>query len=549
MIPFTLGIICFLLSPQEAGGGEDKPDVTPVKSATEFAGLQFTDKELAELLPWAQENIKGFQALRNVPIENSLAPATLFSPHRPVSPVRTISNFSLDDLPSVQRPQDLKDLYWAEIPTLSSLIKTGQVSCVELTQLFLTRLREIDQQLHCVISFTEKRALAQAALLDADIAQGKYRGPLHGIPYGVKDLCSVKGTKTTWGAMPFKDQVLDQDATVVKRLDEAGAILIAKLTLGALAMGDIWYGGKTLSPWNTDFGSSGSSAGSAAAVGAGAIPFAIGSETLGSIVSPSTRCGNSSLRPTFGRVSKHGAMALSWSMDKLGPICRSLKDTAFVFSSIHGSDPKDLSAVDEHFDIPADVSVDGWKVGYSAKLFEKYPDHATVLTELKSIGVELIDTDLPAYPLWPLMIILFAESAAAFDDFTRNNLDDELVEQGSQAWPNTFRVARLIPAVDYIRAQRIRSLLMRDMNSIFGGLDAYVAPADDFTSLGITNLTGHPALVAPCGFEQNNMPRSITLTGHIYGESQLIALGRAWQEQSKYHLQRPPLKPVTDTGK
>ena len=533
-------------SPQDPSDSTPDKNLDQVRAAMKFAGLSMTDEELAQLLPWATNNIENFSALRAVDLDNGIAPATIFMPAGPVKMSPPLPE--PDSLPKVERPENLQELYWADIPTLSALLKSRQVTSMELTELFLKRLREVDESLFCVTSYTEKRALNQARERDQEIAQGRWRGPLHGIPYGLKDLCSVRGTKTTWGASPFKEQVIDIDAAVVRKLDNAGAVLIAKTTLGALAMGDIWYGGKTRSPWNTAVGSSGSSAGSAAAVAAGALPFAIGSETLGSIVSPSTLCGNSSLRPTFGRVSRTGAMALSWTMDKLGPMCRTLQDTAFVLDAIHGSDGIDMAAVDAKFDIPGKTDVSGWRVGYSPTHFENSPEHQEAITQLRRLGVELVEVELPKYPVWPLMIILFAECAAAFDEFTRENLDDELVEQGGNAWPNTFRVARLIPAVDYIRAQRIRTLLMRETNETFKDLIAFVSPAGNFETLGITNLTGHPALVAPCGF-RDGMPVSLTFNGNLFDESRLIALGRAWQEEGDFHLQRPPLKPLDETGK
>ena len=551
MMTFTL--IMALFSPHASDQGEARPpteepaqeatfDLENLKGAGLVASMKFTDEELAQLMPAAIDRIAHYEGMRSHSIENSVAPAFSFRPleSSPTFGDRTLA--TVDPLPEVKRPEDLRDLLWAEIPTLAALVKSKQVSCVELAELFLNRLQEIDPILHCVISYTEERALNQAKALDAELAEGKWRGFLHGIPYGVKDLCAVKGTKTSWGAMPYKDQVIEVDAAVVQKLDAAGAVLVAKTTLGALAMGDVWYGGKTLSPWNTERGSSGSSAGSASAVGAGALPFAIGSETLGSIVSPSRRCGNSSLRPTFGRVSRYGAMALSWSMDKLGPICRSLQDTALVLDAIEGADGLDLDCVDHSFESPGATSIEGWKIGYSAKVFDNSENHGHVLDQLKGLGAELVEVDLPDYPVWPMMVILFAESACAFDELTRSNRDDELVEQGPQAWPNSFRAARLIPAVEYIRAQRLRTLLMRDTAQALAGVDAFVAPAGDFHSLGITNLTGHPSLVAPCGFAENQMPRAITFIGHPYDEARLIALGSAWQAVTDYHEKRPTLE-------
>lgn len=549
----TFALIMALFSPHASEPGElEEPtgeatqeapfDGDDLKIASLVAGLKFTDEELAQLIPVAADRLSQYEGLRARELDNSVAPASIFRPIGIAPTVETRALTEADSLPEVKRPDDLGELYWAEISTLAALIKSRQVSCIELTDLFLKRLKEVDPILHCVISYTEERARAQARQLDEELAEGKWRGPLHGIPYGVKDLCAVQGTKTTWGAMPYKDQVIDIDATVVQKLDAAGAILVAKTTLGALAMGDIWYGGKTLSPWNTNRGSSGSSAGSAAAVGAGALPFAIGSETLGSIVSPSTRCGNSSLRPTFGRVSRYGAMALSWSMDKLGPICRSLQDTALVFDVIEGADGLDLDCVDRPFETPGSSSIEGWKIGYSKKVFDDAENHRHVLKQLRELGAELIEINLPEYPVWPMMVILFAESACAFDELTRSDRDDELVEQGPQAWPNSFRGARLIPAVEYIRAQRLRTLLMRDTAQVLATVDAFVAPAGDFQSLGITNLTGHPSLVAPCGFDESRMPRAITFIGHLYDEARLIALGNAWQSATDYHEKRPALE-------
>ncbi len=548
----VFGLVLALFSPQADGqGGEGVPiedvkaarpfDENELRQALKLVGLDYTDDELAQVLPAAIDRLGAYAALRSMAVDNSVAPASIFQPLESAITVTVDTLPGTDALPEVKRPEDLQQLLWAEIPVLASLIRSKQVSCVEMTELFLERLKEVDPVLHCVISYTEDRARARAKLLDEELAQGKWRGPLHGIPYGVKDLCAVKGTITSWGAMPYKDQVIEVDATVVQKLDAAGAILIAKTTLGALAMGDIWYGGKTLSPWNTDRGSSGSSAGSCSAVGAGALPFAIGSETLGSIVSPSTRCGNSSLRPTFGRVSRHGAMALSWSMDKLGPICRSLQDTAVVLDIIEGSDGNDRAVIDRPFEVPGETPIDGWKIGYSSAAFEKASSHRTVLEELESLGAELVEVQLPDYPVWPMMVILFAESACAFDELTRDGRDDELVEQGPQSWPNSFRAARLIPAVEYIRAQRLRTLLMRDTAKALAGVDAFVAPAGDFHSLAVTNLTGHPGLVAPCGFKKDRMPRAVTFVGHPYDEARLVALGSAWQRATSYHQQRPLL--------
>jgi Asp-tRNA(Asn)/Glu-tRNA(Gln) amidotransferase A subunit family amidase len=419
-------------------------------------------------------------------------------------------------------------------------------------------LKRFDSELHCVITLTEERAMTQARRADRELAKGIWRGPLHGVPWGAKDLLAVRGYPTTWGAAPFKDQVIDEDATVVRRLDEAGAVLVAKLTLGALAWGDVWYGEKTRNPWNTEQGSSGSSAGPGAATAAGLVGFSIGSETWGSIVSPSTRCGVSGLRPTFGRVSRHGGMALSWSMDKLGPMCRSVEDCALVLAAIEGDDGLDPAAVDRPFVWDADLDVRTLRVGYLKSLFEReleFGDEDTeedrqrarewlaadmeTLAALGSLGIELIPIELPDFPVSALSFILSAEAAAAFDELTRSGRDDELVRQIENAWPNVFRQARTIPAVEYIQANRARTVLMREMERLLDGLDCWVSPSFGGSNLLLTNLTGHPAVVVPNGFRSDGTPTSITFNGRLFGESRILALGRAYQEATGFHLRHP----------
>jgi Asp-tRNA(Asn)/Glu-tRNA(Gln) amidotransferase A subunit family amidase len=432
------------------------------------------------------------------------------------------------------------DLAFADLATLAALVRNRQVSSVELTELYLERLRLVDEQLLCVVTLTDERALTQAEARDKELAEGTWRGPLHGIPWGAKDLLAVAGYRTTWGTEPFVDQKLAGDATVVERLDHAGAVLIAKLTLGELAMGDKWFGGMTRNPWAPDKGSSGSSAGSAAATAAGGVAFSIGSETLGSIVSPSTVCGCSSLRPTFGRVSRQGAMALSWSMDKLGPICRSVRDAALVFDAIHGPDGLDPTVHDFPFEVPGPVDVHGWRVGVVEQAFEEHAEHAHVLEELKALGVDLVPITLPDYPVTEMCIVLQAEAATAFDELTRSGRDRLMAAQEANSWPNQFRSSRLIPAVEYLRANRLRTELMRAMHDAIAGVDAYVYPSFGGTSLVLTNLTGHPTVVAPDGFRDDGTPRSISFTGHLFGESRLLALAAAWQESTEFHLHHPP---------
>ena len=537
---------CFLIfySSLGAAGGaplDEEPVAPPqIEAAAKTAGLSFTDAEIEQALPGVIENLRGFEAMRKISLENSVFPAFTFSPLLPGIPLRAIPREGTPiALPEAKRPTDLETLAFADIPTLASLIKSRQVSCVELAELSLARLRALDPTLHCVVALTEERALARARVLDAELAEGKWRGPLHGIPYGAKDLFSARGAGTTWGARPFETQVIDADATVIEKLETAGAVLVAKLSLGALAMGDVWFGGKTRNPWDPIRGSSGSSAGSASAVAAGCVPFALGTETLGSIISPARRCGNSAIRPTYGRVSRHGAMALAWTMDKVGPMARSIHDAALVLAVISGPDGKDPTVVSLPCPAPPAIDPKGWKIGVPKGAFARSERHATVLDELRALGAEIVEIELPEYPVWEMMVILHAEAAAAFDDLTRSGRDDELTSQGPEAWPNLFRIARLIPAVEYIRASRLRTLLARDMDQVMAQIDLFVVPAFDGPSLGITNLTGHPSAIAPSGSHEDGRPYSVVFVGQLYDEPRLAAFVRAWQESTDYHRRHP----------
>jgi Asp-tRNA(Asn)/Glu-tRNA(Gln) amidotransferase A subunit family amidase len=392
---------------------------------------------------------------------------------------------------------------------------------------------------------TRERALEQAQQMDAELEQGIYRGPLHGIPYGAKDLLAVEGYKTTWGAAPYKDQEIDETATVVQKLDQAGAVLIAKTTLGALAYGDIWFGGRTNNPWNLEQGSSGSSAGSASGTAAGLFPFAIGTETLGSIVSPSTRNGTTGLRPTYGRVSRTGAMALSWTMDKIGPITRSAEDAALVFNAIYGPDGKDQTIVDLPFNFDATIDIKDLRIGYLKSAFEQ--DYwnkgrdSLVLETMKELGVKLIPIELPDYDAGPLRLILTAEGAAAFDQLILTDQDDLMQWQEPNAWPNTFRAAHFIPATEYINANRARYELIQKMDSVMQDVDVYISPAFGGGNLLVTNLTGHPSVVVPNGFTEDGSPTSITFVGDLFDEATLLSVARAYQEATDHHKKHPPL--------
>jgi Asp-tRNA(Asn)/Glu-tRNA(Gln) amidotransferase A subunit family amidase len=433
---------------------------------------------------------------------------------------------------------DGADLAFLPVTSLAALVRSRRVSSRELTKLYLERLRKYNPALHCVVEFTEDLALKQADRADREIAAGRYRGPLHGIPWGAKDLIAHPGYKTTWGAAPYKGQTLDVQATVARRLVDAGAVLIAKLTLGALAMGDKWFGGMTRNPWDASQGSSGSSAGSAASAAGGLVGFALGSETLGSIVSPCTRCGATGLRPTFGRVSRHGCMMLAFTMDKIGPIARSVEDCALVFGAIHGADGLDYSAVDQPFYWPPRRDLRSLRIGY---LEGDSPDRDE-LRVLRDLGLKPVAFKLPdKYPLEALRIILNAEAACAFDELTRQG-----VTEGLNAWPGIFRQALYITATDYLRANRVRTLVMREMEAVMSAIDVCVGFGGK--DLLLTNLTGHPSVVLPNGFRKDGdkeHPTALTFTGRLYGETDLLAVANAYQQATGFHLRRPPLDRLT----
>lgn len=538
-----------------AGCGEKISDNQPTRrdvAGTETVlGWQMTQAEVALMAPDLAEARDSYQDLRAHLLPNSVRPALRFDPELLTGPTAGLRERDRHwaTAPKLDRPADLNDLAFASITELSELIRTRQVSCVELTQLALDRLRRFDPTLHCVITLLPERALAQAREMDDLLADGQYLGPLHGIPYGVKDLLAVAGAPTTWGAAPYRDQTIDETATVVDLLDERGAVLVAKLSLGALAWGDVWFGGTTRNPWNTEQGSSGSSAGPASAVSAGLVTFAIGSETLGSIVSPSTRCGVTGLRPTFGRVSRAGAMTLSWSMDKLGPMARTVEDCAIVFDAIRGRDLNDPTTVDRPFPYDGGRGIAGQRIGYLADVFdEDYPGHdldAAALDVLRAAGAELVPLTLPVAELGvdpnDLAFILSAEAGAAFQELTLSNRDDELVRQIRYAWPNTFRAAQFIPAVEYIQANRQRTRLMALMARMFreAAVDVYVTPSLVGNSLLITNLTGHPQVVVPDGFTAPDAPHSISFVGSLYNEAATLAVARSYEQAARWYRQHP----------
>lgn len=543
LLPF---IIVITLSSRISLSQEDDPTKIQIRAAAQLMGIDFSDQEIDLMLEGNFWNRKSYQSLRSYPLKNEDPPALEFNP-LPQGFVPEIRQkeirFSLPTKSEV--PDDPNELAFYSIRDLAHLLETRQITSTELTRLYLDRLKKYGSKLHCVVTITEDLALRQAKRADEEIAAGNYRGLLHGIPYGAKDLFSVPGYTTTWGAAPFKDQILDQTATVIEKLEQAGAVLVAKLSLGALAMGDYWYEGMTRNPWNLEQGSSGSSAGSAAATVAGLVAFAIGSETHGSIVSPSMRCGATGLRPTFGRVSRTGAMTLSWSMDKIGPLCRTVEDCAIVLASIAGADGFDQAAIDAAFNYKPDMDLSSLRIGYlRSKMDQEYGnkefDQKTLET-LKALGADLQPVEFPNTELGSLYMILVAEAAAAFDEFTRTGLDDQLTKQEANSWPNVFRKARFIPAVEYIQANRVRKKLLEEMHVVMRHFDVVVAPPFQGNSLLLTNLTGHPCVVVPNGFKEDQTPTGITFIGQLFNEAVLLSVARQYQEATDFHKRHPDL--------
>lgn len=522
-----------------------------VACAAELADLTFSDEERRMMVEDLKSQARQIGELHGITLANAVPFALWFNPVLPGMRIALPNDereHTVRSRPTRRdRPSSDDELAFLPLTELSELVRRRRVTSEQLVDLYVGRIRRLDAKLLSVVTLTEERARRQAREMDAEIRRGRYRGPLHGIPWGAKDLLSVKGYPTTWGTPPFRDQVIDEDATVVQRLDAAGAVLIAKLTLGELAYGDVWFGGMTRNPWKLDQGSSGSSAGPTAAVVAGLAGFTIGSETLGSISSPSTRCGASGLRPTFGRVPRTGAMALCWSMDKLGPICRSAEDCALVLESIAGPDGHDLAVHDQPYRWNANVRARDVRVGYFKAAFERdaasYPTKAfdnAVLDVLRAEGVQLVPLESPQLPLSALRLILSAEAAAAFDELTRSGKDDTMVRQTREAWPNTFRVARFIPAIDYINANRARTLAMQAYARLFENVDVIVTPTFH-AQLTATNFTGHPAVIVPNGYRPDGTPVSITFLGRLFGESRALAVAAAYQSKTDFHLRQPPL--------
>lgn len=519
-----------------------------VNDALGYYDLNFTNDEIDSMLGSLENNRRIYKRMHERFPENDLMNTLSFNPvplGMRVPTGRTRINW---DIPvNVELPKNLNELAWYSIPELASLIINKKISSVDLTKFYINRLKKWGDTLQCVISLTEEIAMKQAKQADRELAEGYYRGPLHGIPYGLKDLFAVKGTKTTWGTTPYKDQVIDEDSYVYLALKGAGAVLCAKLSLGSLAYDNKWFGGSTKNPWNLNQGSSGSSAGSAAATAAGLLPFAIGTETWGSIVSPSTRCGVTGLRPSFGSVSRSGGMVLSWSLDKVGPLCRSAEDAAIVFAAINGSDDKDPGAIRHSFNYSGKIN--DWKslrIAYAENYFRNLPKTANewkVIEVFRSLGADVQPVYFPDSTIYPFNImgvVIGAESAAAFDELTRTNRDDLIERQDRAFWPNSFRVSRTIPAVEYINANRYRSLLCKNLNEFMRNYDVVIVPSFAGNQLAMTNLTGHPVVCMPAGFNQGGSPMSITLVGNLFDEATILAVANAYQKNTDHHKKHPP---------
>jgi len=552
------------------------PAVGPAVSAATFSEaeklvqIEMTAKDLAQAAENWQESLAGVYERRTGPkklaIEDTIAPATTWNPMLPGTASGPAKDFFVASSQPVPRlPARDEDIAFAPVAHLSEWIKTRQIASERLTEIYLQRLEMYDAKLHCVITLTREHALKQAQAADKEIAAGKYRGPLHGIPWGAKDLLDTAGIATTYGAEPYRDRVPVKDAAVTARLNDAGAVLVAKLSLGSLALNDVWFGGETKNPWLLEEGSSGSSAGPGAAVAAGLVGFAIGSETQGSIVSPSMRCGVTGLRPTYGRVPRTGAMTLSWTCDKLGPMARSVEDTVLVLRAISGPDAGDLASVPSRLAFNAGASIAGLRVGYIPAWMKGAPatevDRAALET-VKKLGMTPVEVSLPDWPYDSLNIILFAEAAAAFEELTLSHKVDELKMQVADAWPNTFRQSRFLSAVDFVQADRLRRKVALEMARVFSEVDLLLVPSlrDEF--LVITNFTGHPSLTLRAGFVEvsearsdwapdprnplpkfaplRRVPYGVTLVGGLFEEGKMAEAGIAMERAFGVSGDRPP---------
>ena len=522
-------------------------DLNSIREAEKLARLDFDDSERRLILSSLTKTLEQLDDRRTSILSYELSPAFVCA----VSAIqsRKASGREPDEIvrsPAAKAalPEADEDIAFTPVSQLSRWIESGTLTSRRLTEIYISRLKALNPKMNCVVTLMERQALAQADRADGEISTGRYRGPLHGIPWGAKDLLDTAGIRTTWGAMPFRHRVPDKNAVVVDRLNQAGAVLVAKLSLGALAMGDEWFDGQTMNPWNTEEGSSGSSAGSAAATAAGSVGFSIGTETLGSIVSPCLRCGATGLRPTFGRVPRTGAMALSWSFDKIGPICRSVEDTALVLAAIHGRDAGDYDSVDWPLTFDAAGKLNGLRVGIDPEWFEdeKVSDAEKQMLDVLAKQGLIRKIKLPDLPYGALPVILQVEAAAAFEELTLSNRDDELRRQDADAWPNTFRRSRFIPAVEYVQIQRLRRRVMEIMDEVFQRVDLLFAPVETSPLQVITNATGHPSLTLPVGIAKNGRPEGATLYAGLFREDLLCRIGMHLEGEFHFLEHRPALE-------
>ena len=548
------------------------PEISPttVSEARKLVQIEMTDSEDTVAASSWRPNMAALYERRTGPrkveLETTLAPATNWNPELPdvKKKVAGRDHFVRSTANPGPLPESDEDIAYAPVTKLSRWIEQRELTSTRLTQIYLERLQQFDPKLRCVITLTTDHAMAQAKQADAEIAAGKYRGPLHGIPWGGKDLLDTAGIPTTYGAEPYRSRVPKENAAVVKRLDDAGAVLVAKLSLGALALNDIWFGGQTMNPWLLEEGSSGSSAGPGAATAAGLVGFSIGSETEGSIVSPSMRCGVTGLRPTYGRVPRTGAMTLCWSLDKLGPMTRSVEDTLLVLHAISGPDAGDLASVDSQLDFDANASVKGLRVGFFPKWMRESPATEVDRAALKAAeqaGMQPVEVSIPDWPYDSLNLILFAESAAAFEDLTLSGGVNELKAQVPDAWPNIFRQSRFLSAVDFVQADRFRRKVAEEMVRVYSHVDLLLVPSLRDEMLVITNFTGHPSLTLRAGFVEvsevrsdwapvpqhplpklsppRRVPHGVTLIGRLFDEGTLGAAGIALERAFGVAGERP----------
>ena len=538
-----VGLACFLGAAMNGVRAAETNSADPA-AALRWLGLAFTPEQEQQLERQAKLQRAGLDAVRARPLDPGRSQALVFRPWSDSVPAAIPDGFHWSPPAGIQRPGNNEELAWLGVAELSALLRARLVTSEELTRLCLARLRRFDERLHCVVNLTEERALESARRADVEIRAGRWRGPLHGVPYGAKDLIDVRGVPSTWGVAVRTNAVATADATVIARLEEAGAVLVAKLSLGELAMGDVWFGGKTRNPWAPDSGSSGSSAGSASSVAAGLLPFAIGSETLGSIVSPATVCGVTGLRPTFGRVPRTGAMTLCPSLDKLGVLARSAEDCALVLEVLRRPDGKDASVVAAGFQWDNTLGITGMRIGVLSADLQRddagRTNHAAVIEWLRTAGAEVHEVRWPSYPGDALGLILMAEASASFEAWVRDGRAEGLVQQEGGSWPNQFRAARLIPAVEYLEANRGRGELAEAMEKELASHDAVLAPAWVGETLLYSNYSGHPCVVFPNGPKEGSRPATVCLIGRWFGESALLRVARAYQAKSKWHRGRPP---------